>query len=181
MEKCGSKLLFVIIKGLSPHLGSEFRDLQHYVSSLKINDGEPVFEFYLRALKMSQEISLQQDKTGQHNRLIRRFISFLFNVNAFTECTRARMAEITTFFRSPDNHLTQFSKNLQQIYVEDIKNNCAPALIANKAKYVIAPIVAHSWIKNDDTIKKHEETSICDKGQDHNIYTMQEREESMIQ
>ena len=87
-------------------MGDEFRDLHHYVSSLKINDSEPVLEFYLRALKMSQEINLQQDKTGQHNWLIRCFISLLFNVNAFTECTRELMAEITSFFRSPDNHLT---------------------------------------------------------------------------
>ena len=99
---------------------------------------------YLRALEMSQEINLQQDKTDQHNRLIWCFISLLFNVNAFTEYMKARMEEITTFFRSPDNHLTQFSKTLQQIYVEDIKNNCAPTLIANKVKYLIAPIVAHS-------------------------------------
>ena len=53
MEECGFKLLFSFIKGLSPHLGGEFRDLQNYLSSLKINDGEPVLEFYLRALEMS--------------------------------------------------------------------------------------------------------------------------------
>ena len=87
------------------------------------------------------------------------------------------MAEITTFFRSPDNHLTQFSKTLQQISVENIKNNYAPKLIANKEKYVILPIVIHSWINNDDTIKKHEETSICDKEQDHDVYNIQKRGE----
>ena len=87
------------------------------------------------------------------------------------------MADITTFFRSPDNHLTQFSKALQQIYVEDIKNHYAPTLITNKAKYVIAPIVAHGRINDDNTIKKHEETSIGDKKHNHDVDYMQERGE----
>ena len=64
--KCGFDLFITIVQTLSPQLGGVFCDLQDYVKSLKINDGEPVMEFYLRALQMSQEITLQQDKTGQN-------------------------------------------------------------------------------------------------------------------
>ena len=76
-------------------MGGEFRDLQEYVKTLKINDGEPVVEYYLRALQMSQEINIQGDQTGQHNRLMQRFIALLFAVPAFTECMREQMREIT--------------------------------------------------------------------------------------
>ncbi len=86
LEECGFKVLFKIIKELSPQLGGEFRDLQEYGKTLKINDGKPVLEYYLRAVKMSQEINIQGDKTGQNNRLIHRCIALLFVVPAFTEC-----------------------------------------------------------------------------------------------
>ena len=84
LEECGFKILFTIVKELSPQLGGELRDLQDYVKSLKIIDGEPVMDYYLRALKMSQEIDIQRDQKGQHNRLIKIFISLLFAVPAFT-------------------------------------------------------------------------------------------------
>ena len=82
MDTCGFKILFTIIKQLSPQLGGTFRDLYQYVNTLKINDGEPVIDFYLRALNISNEIQLQQDVTGQNNRLIQRIVTLLFNVNA---------------------------------------------------------------------------------------------------
>ena len=42
LEECGFIIFFKIIKELSPQLGGEFRDLQEYVKTLRINDGEPV-------------------------------------------------------------------------------------------------------------------------------------------
>ena len=62
LEECEFKALFAIIKQLSPQLGGEFRDLQEFVKALKINDGGPVLDCYLRDLKMSQEINIQSDK-----------------------------------------------------------------------------------------------------------------------
>ena len=58
LQECGFTVLINIIKELSPQLGGAFRDLQEYVTSLKVIDGEPVLEYYLRALKMQQEIQL---------------------------------------------------------------------------------------------------------------------------
>ena len=80
LDECGFEILSSIIKKLSPQLGGEFRDLQEYVKTLNINDGEPVVEYYLRALKMSQEINIQGDQTGQHNRIVQHFIVFPFPV-----------------------------------------------------------------------------------------------------
>ena len=71
--------------------------MQQYVETLKIIDGEPVLEYYLRALRMSQEIQLQADNTGQNNRLIRRFVTQLFNIKSFTECMRPTMSQLQQF------------------------------------------------------------------------------------
>ena len=88
LQKDGFCLFFKITVALSPQLGGDYRDLQYYVESLSVSDGEHVLDFYLRALTMMREIKLQNDSTGQGNRLIRRFIILLFNVKPFTECLR---------------------------------------------------------------------------------------------
>ena len=59
---------------------------------------------------------MQKDKIGQHNRLILRFVTQLFQVQAFTECMRPVMREITQFFEDPDNHLITFSRDIKHIY-----------------------------------------------------------------
>ena len=75
VEKSGFKIMYEIIKSLSPQLGGEYRDMQQYVEILKISDGETVREYYLRALRMSQEIQLQADNIGHSNQLIRQFVT----------------------------------------------------------------------------------------------------------
>ena len=67
LSSCGFKTLFDVIIKLSPQLGGNARDLEEYVKSLKISDGEPVLDYYSRALTMYNEIELQQDTTGQQN------------------------------------------------------------------------------------------------------------------
>ena len=120
---------------MSPQLGGQYRDLQAYVDTLVISEGEPVLYYYLRALKMSQEIRTQKDKTGQNNRLIRRFVTLLFQIKSFTECMRVTMTELTRFFRRPDNHFRDFPSDLQTIYKDDIIDRCAPSRITHTAKY----------------------------------------------
>ena len=109
--------------------------MQQFVETLKITDGEPVIEYYLRALRMSQEIQLQADNTGQNNRLIRQFVTQLFDIKPFTECMRPTMSQLQQFFRVPNNHLTQFPRQLKTIYEKDIKEKCAPLLITPNARY----------------------------------------------
>ena len=60
----GFQLLWTIVQNSSPQLGGDARDLQKYVTTLKINDGEALLEFYIRALEMLQEIEIQKDTTG---------------------------------------------------------------------------------------------------------------------
>ena len=71
MATCGFQMIFEIITSLIPQLGYQYRDLQQYVDTLVIADVEPVLEYYLRALKISQEIQTQKYKTGQNKRLIK--------------------------------------------------------------------------------------------------------------
>ena len=105
MMECGFDLLLEIIVKMSPQLGGYARDLEDYVKTLQISDGEPVLEYYLRVLKMYNEIKLQRDGTGQDNRLIRCFVTLLFVYNPFMECLRPVMTLINAFFLRPNNHL----------------------------------------------------------------------------
>ena len=76
----GFQLLWNIVQTSSLQLGWDSCDLQTYITSLKINDGKALLEFNTRALEMIQEIGIQKYTAGQHNRLIRRFVSLLSSV-----------------------------------------------------------------------------------------------------
>ena len=54
MTECGFGLFFSMILKMRPQLGGHVRDLEKYVMSLNISDGEPVLDYYLRALRMSK-------------------------------------------------------------------------------------------------------------------------------
>ena len=69
MEEDGFKLLTEIIISGSPQLGGEARDLIVYTSRLDYEDGEEMVNFYLKAMKMEQEIKLPYDCSGQFQRL----------------------------------------------------------------------------------------------------------------
>ena len=162
MTICGFQILFDLITSMSPQLGGKYRDLQQYVDTLVVSEGEPVLEFYLRALKMSQEIQTQKDKTGQNNRLTRRFVTLLFQIRSFTECTREVMTELTRLFRLPDNHFKELPYDLQMIYKNDIIDKCAPSMITQNAKYAPPnPQIASMnvlLIRNDTNLQKEEES-----------------------
>ena len=84
---------------------------------------------------MSQEIQVQKDKTGKNNRLIRRFVTLLFQIKSFTEYKRDKMTELTRFFRVPDNHFKDFPHDLHTIYKDGIINKCATSMIISNTKY----------------------------------------------
>ena len=151
-EDNGFQAFFYIIKNLSPQLRGSYRDLQNFVNTLTIIEGEPVLNCYLRAHCMSVEIKLQKDNTGQQNRLIQRFIAQLFNVQAFTECMYSTMKHITLLFEDPNNHLKKFPRSLKDIYDNDIKANCAPTFISAKSKYKqpIQPQIAQVHVDPQD-------------------------------
>lgn len=76
--KCGFDPIFNLIGQLSPHIGDNLINLQTYVNTLKIHDGESVLPYYLCTVTISEIIFPQKDSTGQNNRLIYRFTASLF-------------------------------------------------------------------------------------------------------
>ena len=97
--------------------------------SLKMLDGEPVLDYYLKTLPMFKEIQLQQDTTGQNNRLICRFVTQLFTYAPFMGCLRPVMTLINAHFLRPNNHLTTLPITLQEIYNQHLRKKCAPITI----------------------------------------------------
>ena len=99
----GFKVLWTIVQNSSPQLGGDARDLQKYVTTLKLIDGEALLDFYIRALEMLQEIGIQKDTTGQHNRLIRRFITLLPSLAQYNQLLHKPVRIMNDFFRQSDN------------------------------------------------------------------------------
>ena len=77
MQRDGFQLLWQITYRNSPQVGGYARDLHDYVKTLNAVDGEEITKFYERALLMSNEIELQEDRTGQANKLTHRFVHIL--------------------------------------------------------------------------------------------------------
>ena len=175
LQRCGFEMLFKIVKKLSPQLGGHAKDLEPFVNSLKISEGEPVLEFYTRALRMSQEISLQQDETGQNNRLIRRFVHLLFGYSPFIECLRSVMTDLNAFFIRPGNHKQDFHLSLEDIYQNHICDKCAPKTISHKSKYSLpqphvaktdTPIITND---NDEESMIMHDSNLMDEEIDHTL------------
>lgn len=98
MEIDGFNLLFLIIADGSPQLGGHARDLQVYVNGLTMIDGESVANFSERTQKILCEIEFQKDKTGQHNRLLYRFVLLLSSLFDFKEILHPIMRQFMIFF-----------------------------------------------------------------------------------
>ena len=69
---------------------------------------------------MWNEIEIQQDKTGQANRLIFRFVTLLSEIYDFYHAFVDICMDFEIFFRQQDNHLTAFPTSLKQIYENQI-------------------------------------------------------------
>ena len=91
--------------------------------------GEEITEFYERALSMSNEIDLQEDKTGQANKLTHRFVLILSEFIDILPCLRQVKKELALFFRSKDHHLLTFPRSIREIYEEDIELEDIPTLL----------------------------------------------------
>ena len=51
-----------IFQGWKPHLGGEARDIITYVTTLKMNHGEKLVEYYTRAKEMEFDIIIQKNE-----------------------------------------------------------------------------------------------------------------------
>ena len=97
LQRDGFQLLWIITYRNSPQLGGHARDLQTYVETLNAIDGEEITEFYERTLVMLNEIELQEDSTGQSNRLTNRFVTILSEFVDLRPCLRDVTKELTKF------------------------------------------------------------------------------------
>ena len=77
LKKDGFAILTRIIINGSPQIGGDDRDLTEFVRELKIEDGEEVVEFYIKAQQILQDITLQNDQSGQDKRLTKKFLEQL--------------------------------------------------------------------------------------------------------
>ena len=100
LETDGFNLLWMITSRSSPQLGGYARDLHAYVQELDMIDGEPVVDFYCRATIMMNEIELQEDKTGQANKLIERFVLLLSSMCYFHQSLESLREQLVLFFEA---------------------------------------------------------------------------------
>ena len=126
----GFKVLWVMIQNSSPQLGGDARDLQRYVTTLKLTDGETLLDFYICALEMLQEITIQKDTTGQGNRLIRRFVSLLSSLSQYSQLLHKPVRILNEFFRQPDNTNKTVKLTLEKIYTKYLKDSNASKIIS---------------------------------------------------
>ena len=129
LQRDGFQLLWIITYRNSPQLGGHARDLQNYVETLNAVDGEEITEFYERTLVMLNEIELQEDSTGQSNRLTNRFVTILSEFVDLRPCLRDVTKELTKFFRKKDHHKTTFHRTIQEIYEDEIEVADVPSML----------------------------------------------------
>ena len=133
MAEDGFELLTRLVIKASPQLGGDARNPANIVSNLTVNNGEQLATFYIRTLRLYHEIHLQEDPTGQRNRLVEKFVHLLFYIPAYTECLREVFAALNDFFRDPLNHQKLFPITITEIYKRHLINKGAP-LVINKIK-----------------------------------------------
>eukprot|EP00957_Ditylum_brightwellii_P210166 15364630-Ditylum_brightwellii.AAC.1 len=75
--KCGFDVLVTIIFGVSPQLGRKHKNAQILVIKFTIYSGEKLSNFCHRALNTQATIQLMQDKTGQSNKFVSKYIELL--------------------------------------------------------------------------------------------------------
>ena len=102
-------------------------------------DGELVQEFYFHAAHMTNEIELQQDKTGQANRLIFRFVSRLSELFDYYDSFNQLRKDLNLFFQKQDNHLISFQASLIDIFEQEIIACKLPEMIDFSMKVKSAP------------------------------------------
>ena len=118
VNNTGFELLCNIIFSLSPHLGGMSTPSETLVSSLQIINGENYSDFHCRATIIHNEILLQQNKTGQTNELIGKYIYLLYNLKdpIFHNTLHSTYTSWKKFKLKYDNHLMIFNYTLQSIY-----------------------------------------------------------------
>ena len=112
----GFELLHKIIFTLSPQLGGEAQDLQQLVSTLDLVNGEDLPLFLHKAQKLSNIITLQQDTTGQNNRLTHRFITLLYAIPDYKCYLHEYVHQANQHLKLHNNHSKTFPFSMDISY-----------------------------------------------------------------
>ena len=142
LEHDGFNLLWIITSCSSPQLGGYARDPESYVKELEMIDGDPPVDFYCRANIMRYEIELQEDTTGQANKLLHRFVSLLSSLADFHQSLESLREHFTLFFRQPNNHRLCFKYTLKEIYEDVIIPKGLVDTIDFTSKFRRAPVTS---------------------------------------
>ena len=81
-------------------LGGEERNMYEFINTLTIIHAEYLVNLYHRAKTMEQEIILQQDKNGHHNRLVKKFIDLISCIPHFQVHLTSVIKSTHKFFRT---------------------------------------------------------------------------------
>ena len=118
LNKDGFEILTKIIINGSPQLGGDERDLTEYVNTLEICDGDEIVEYYFRAQEMYQEIKLQQDQSGQEQRLTKRFLEQLQRVPEYKAALGDISKQSRRFFKKRSWSTEAVPHTIEEIYEE---------------------------------------------------------------
>ena len=116
MCKNGFDLLIAIIYGRSPQLGGKHDDAQSIVMAFNVHSGELLSEFHHQALETASIINLMQDKTGQANKLIGKYLSILTTQPEVKPHVLQYIRDYNLFMRCPNNHMLKMAFDLPEIY-----------------------------------------------------------------
>ena len=105
-------------------------------------DGEPLVDFYCRASIMLYEIELQEDSTGQVNKLLYCFVSLLSTLADFHQSLEKLREYFNLFFRQPNNHRLCFKYTLKEIYEDVIIPKGLVDTIDFSSKFRHAPVTS---------------------------------------
>ena len=78
---------------------------------------------------MSNEIELQENCTGQANKLTHRFVLILSEFIDISPYSRQVKRELALFFRLKDHHLLTFPRSIIEMYEEDIRLEDIPTVL----------------------------------------------------
>ena len=118
IDQDGFRILHQIIYLGSPQLDGEERDLYNYVLTLIITPNVDLVSFYHRDKYTEQEIILQHNTTGHVNRLTKRFLLLLNDIERFQMHLTSMVKSINKFFRQLNHHNLTLTYTIDNIYEE---------------------------------------------------------------
>ena len=98
--------------------------------------------YYLRALKIENEIKLQEDRTGNNNNLKHRFVHLLFVIPNYTKCLQPVFSALKLFYHNPDSWTKPFPITIDIIYNGHLLDKGAPTTVPKNKQVSMKPQIS---------------------------------------